>query len=886
MRNSLKIKMIVPVITVLLLLVIFIIGYVSLSVRNFANVLTNDRLESAFHSSEAYLKELEKRNRISTYSISVNHILRDNLVNWNAGINRPESREEILQYLNDRKVDLDIDAIVVLDINGNVVLRTHEPDRYGDSSLNVPTFAAVFSGEDMATMYYSAPSLPMALSSAAPIVNNGVIIGAVSAIVDMETNEFISNFAETSSAEISIFAGDTQIATTLANRFGNQLIGTRAEPDIVASVLGNGQAARAVMRLSGVSYQVSYLPLLGLDGAPVGMFSISFSDEYTLAATSQLQFNLVLIGILGSVIVAAIIFWLVKRTLKPLEELTANANEVARGNIAINFRADRKDEIGQVSKAFMEIVKTLHVLEESFVRKEYEISRGNIRYRSEESNLLSGIFYEILGRVRNITGNFVSVFDNITEPFIIIDKNCKILYSNKIIHKFTRTEGQDVTGMHINDFVNGKLAEHHYVVDSLRDGQVRVETEITLQLNPGQLFTLELNVVPYMVEGQVTGAMLLMTNFSHVDEMRRKMKRQNSFSTEQFVGLANNLTEALTEGHLDVSFDKSVPDDEDTAKIAGDFNAITDILTESLSSINEYIDGLQYALHEMANKNFNHEITIEYKGDFSRIKESVNVILKDLNAFFVELYALADSVQTDSSAIAGSAEEMSTGFVQQLEIMTDIRTQVGKIAQEAGHTLENTREAKSLSAAAKNDAQNGNAHMTDMLSSMENIRVSTDTIASIIKTIQDIAFQTNLLALNASVEAARAGEHGRGFSVVAEEVRNLASRVAVSVQESSDMIQNSIEKAEAGMRTAQETAVALGKIVEGVENIDEVIDKIVASSIDQNKFIEHVEGDVEKINEMIEDDVKIISQNADATGELMKQAEELQGRLGEFNLRR
>ena len=885
MRRSLKGKIIIPVIIITALMFSLSVMYTNIAVSNLVESLTDDRMAASSGSVKAFKESLEEHNMMTTIAISESFDIVMRLEIYNIGTETERHREALMYLLANRKADLGIDAFVLVNPEGYVILRTNEPDSFGDFVMDGLHSIALVNGET-GTMYSQTPDMPMALTSVAPIHSrDGRIIGAISASVSLD-NEFADNFSQAFNAVISVFdANGIRIVTSLTDEFGQRPTGIAAEREVIETVLGAQRDMLAAVYVQGVPYYAFYFPLLGWDGSSVGIFSTGFSNEAAVAATGALQRTLILIAAASIVIVGIAIFLLIRHRLKPLEELVSGAGEVAKGNLAVNLRVSSKDEIGQVSEAFIEIVRTLNILKDDFKHIEKEIALGNIRFKLEDANL-SGAFEEIIVSVNNISREFVGVLDRLSEPIIIIDKDCRILFSNNIIDKFTRTDFHAVKGMHLNDFVNGDLASHEYIVKALNEGVASTEAKISLQLNPDQMFVLELNVIPSRVGGRIVGAIILMTNLSHVDAHEKKLSRQSKFSSENFIKLTNNLTEALAEGHLDVTFDHSPVDDEETAGIAAQFNTIADVLTGSLSSVSEYINELQQALYEMASKNLNQEITREYKGDFNKMKDSVNVILRDMNALMSELYNVSEVVQGGGATVAASSEEMETGFSEQLKIMTAIREQMNKIAAEASNTLENTRDAQVISSAAIADAQKGNAHMSDMLTSMEDIRVSTESIASIIKTIQDIAFQTNLLALNASVEAARAGEHGRGFSVVAEEGRSLAARVAGSVEESADMIQNSIEKAKSGVKIAGETAGALEKIVAGVENIDKVIDKIAASSMDQNTFIERIEGDIEVINSMVEVDVQVIAQNVNATQELTKQADELQARLSEFSLRK
>jgi methyl-accepting chemotaxis protein len=134
--------------------------------------------------------------------------------------------------------------------------------------------------------------------------------------------------------------------------------------------------------------------------------------------------------------------------------------------------------------------------------------------------------------------------------------------------------------------------------------------------------------------------------------------------------------------------------------------------------------------------------------------------------------------------------------------------------------------------------------------------------------IDSIAFQTNLLALNAAVEAARAGEHGRGFAVVASEVRALAGKSADAAKDIKGLIEDSVQRIEAGTQLADKSGEMLNGITASIEQVAGMVEEIANASNEQSTGINQVHKAMADIDKVTQENAALVEETTAAAESL------------------
>ena len=307
--------------------------------------------------------------------------------------------------------------------------------------------------------------------------------------------------------------------------------------------------------------------------------------------------------------------------------------------------------------------------------------------------------------------------------------------------------------------------------------------------------------------------------------------------------------------------------------------------SQMIASLREVIGDIVQVSQGLAESDLRVAPKAEYQGDFARIKDGLKMALSGLNGTISQTNAVVEQVvpsveqiQVISETLAASAEEQSAAAEEVASSLEETDAQVRSNAESANV-------ANQLVSQTSNVASAGQEKMQAMTRAMDAIATSSQEIARIIKVIDEIAFQTNLLALNAAVEAARAGQHGRGFAVVAAEVRNLAERSAKAARETSDLIEDSGRRVAEGVGIADETAEALGEIVQNVAKVKDLVAEIAAASEDQAQGVAQVNTAMLQVNQGAQGASQQSEELAATANELAQLSERLRAEAARFRLR-
>ena len=335
-------------------------------------------------------------------------------------------------------------------------------------------------------------------------------------------------------------------------------------------------------------------------------------------------------------------------------------------------------------------------------------------------------------------------------------------------------------------------------------------------------------------------------------------------------------TAKLAKGELDVNVE--VHSQNELGEMANDLNA-------AIAKIREYIEVIEFGLDEVGKGNFAVRPTVEFQGDFVKIKDSIENITMSLSHTLGQINEGADQVAIGSEQLAMSAQTLAEGATSQAASVQELTATIENVASAAEDSAQKANESYQTAEKYAGVAQDSSDEMKRLTEAMGRITETSQQIESIIAEIEDIAEQTNLLSLNASIEAARAGEAGRGFAVVADQIGKLAADSAQSAINTKELIVKSLAEIEQGNAITTKTAEALEQVVGGIKELAGAAKNNSTISAEQAETMAQVQMGIEQIADVVQNNSASAEETSATSEELSAQSQNLKALVDQFILR-
>ena len=261
-----------------------------------------------------------------------------------------------------------------------------------------------------------------------------------------------------------------------------------------------------------------------------------------------------------------------------------------------------------------------------------------------------------------------------------------------------------------------------------------------------------------------------------------------------------------------------------------------------------------------------------------------------------EMSAITDEFNRDVALQRNEIEQVATAMSEMTATVQDVARNAAQAAESAQAADREAHQGQQVVRETVSAIEGVSAEVVRTASAIERLEADSQSISAVLEVIRGVAEQTNLLALNAAIEAARAGEQGRGFAVVADEVRTLASRTQQSTLEiqqvierlqsgardATEVMQQGMNQVDASVLQAQQAGTSLASITRAVTSISDMNVQIASAAEQQSAVSDEISQNVVNINQVADRVTESASQTAQASSQLANLAVGLQGLVGQF----
>lgn len=412
---------------------------------------------------------------------------------------------------------------------------------------------------------------------------------------------------------------------------------------------------------------------------------------------------------------------------------------------------------------------------------------------------------------------------------------------------------------------NGNLDEAQACVFTAEYGdavdQINAETDETIrEINARK--EAQQNVLKIV---QILLALALMVSFAFlVWHIIKTIKFASAELLEPIKKVSDQMA-ALADGDFNEPLDLKEDDSEVGSMVA----AIAFMKQNLLHMVQE----ISEVLEQMGNGNYNIQLEQEYVGEFTKIRDSLTVIIAKMRETLTTLKEVTVQIDSGSEQLAYAAEDLAEGSTDQAGQVSELVSVFEGMTQTMERNVDKAKESVDIASKAGYMLAQGNTKMQELKTAIGEISRCSEQIGTIIGTIEAIASQTNLLSLNAAIEAARAGEAGKGFAVVADQVKNLAEESAKAAGKTTKLIETALAAVESGIAIADQTALNMDEVMEGAGAATETMSQIATMLQGDVQRMQQLRANLQQVSAVVDNNSATSQETAAVSEEQKAQVE-------------